>query len=885
MKPLKLELQAFGPYVERQTVDFEKLAKSGIFLIKGNTGSGKTTIFDAMTFALYGGGSGEDTKSKNGRNDLEEWRCTQADNALDTFVSLTFSVRGRTYYFKRSLVMKRTKLSPANEAGEIDENGNVLPFFNNPRGDFLTAKAVEIIGLTKEQFRQVILLPQGQFERFLTASSGEKEDILQKIFGTEQWEKYAESFFEKANARKQALVEENNDVRKSLSEEDVDSVEELAQKIDDTKSEKQGAEKAHVDFDGTKRQEALNRDRQLSAQFNQLRNLEKAANTLAQQAADIEALRTQYTAAEKAETLREVITVYETALAQKGIREQNLDGQLAKLPEVEDAETKAKEALTQHEQNSPVTELQKTIGEYEAKMPVYQGYDDLKARFTKAEKEWKSEQRLAEKTQETINNAIAAAAKCKQVFDDADETAREYRNRYYSGIYGEIAESLIEGEPCPICGSTSHPRPAEKAADSVTKTQMEDAEKAAGEKKEAWNQAEAARTEAENKYASQIQLVNEKNQVMLTAKAKMEAAQQNLIEGIPDDTALRNQVEELNKEIKLYRDKADRLQTDLKKATTALATLQETIRNAKEEKEKAIEALINAERMLKAALAEKGYLDLVNAKADMLPAMHRQRLHEQIVAYETSCKENEAALREKQSELAAETEPDASLFEERQEEINKEASEFNRKDAELAGSIARWEKKYKSLAEKSKHYAENIHQAESDLAFARKLRGDTGIGIQRYVLAVMFNQVIGEANRMLVNVHGGRYQLLRSDEKGSGNKRGLELKVHDNRCPEKEGRTVGMLSGGEKFLVSLALSIGMSTVAQKSGVQIEALFIDEGFGTLDDNSIHDAMNVLDSVRRSSGTIGIISHVQLLEANIPTHLEVVKKESGSCIQIC
>ena len=284
MKPLKLELQAFGPYVERQTVDFEKLAKSGIFLIKGNTGSGKTTIFDAMTFALYGGGSGEDTKSKNGRNDLEEWRCTQADNALDTFVSLTFSVRGRTYYFKRSLVMKRTKLSPANEAGEIDENGNVLPFFNNPRGDFLTAKAVEIIGLTKEQFRQVILLPQGQFERFLTASSGEKEDILQKIFGTEQWEKYAESFFEKANARKQALVEENNDVRKSLSEEDVDSVEELAQKIEDTKNEKQCAEKVHSDFGGTKRQEALNRDRQLSAQFNQLRILEKTAHSLAQQA-------------------------------------------------------------------------------------------------------------------------------------------------------------------------------------------------------------------------------------------------------------------------------------------------------------------------------------------------------------------------------------------------------------------------------------------------------------------------------------------------------------------------------------------------------------------------------------------------------------------------
>ena len=182
------------------------------------------------------------------------------------------------------------------------------------------------------------------------------------------------------------------------------------------------------------------------------------------------------------------------------------------------------------------------------------------------------------------------------------------------------------------------------------------------------------------------------------------------------------------------------------------------------------------------------------------------------------------------------------------------------------------------------HFDANYRQAEDDLNFAKKLRGDAGIGLQRYVLAILFNQVIAEANRMLAKVHGGRYHLYRSDEKGKGNKRGLELKVYDNRSPEADGRGVAMLSGGEKFLVSLALSIGMSTVAQKGGVQIEALFIDEGFGTLDDNSIHDAMDVLESVRRSSGMIGIISHVQLLESNIPTHLEVVKSDSGISIRL-
>lgn len=260
-------------------------------------------------------------------------------------------------------------------------------------------------------------------------------------------------------------------------------------------------------------------------------------------------------------------------------------------------------------------------------------------------------------------------------------------------------------------------------------------------------------------------------------------------------------------------------------------------------------------------------------------------IHEQIVSYDTSCRDNKTALEEKQAELQGRMEPDADLFESRQAEIRAESTVFDRRDGELKTEIQRLEKKLSHLAQKDQHYQEHFRQAESDYAFARKLRGDTGIGIQRYVLAVMFNQVIGEANRMLANVHGGRYQLFRSDDKGTGNKRGLELKVHDNRCPEKEGRSVGMLSGGEKFLVSLALSIGMSTVAQKSGVQIETLLIDEGFGTLDDQSIHDAMNVLDSVRKSSGTIGIISHVQLLEANIPTHLEVIKMETGSTIRSC
>ena len=300
MKPLFLEIQAFGPYVEKQTVDFEKLGQKGIFLIKGNTGSGKTTIFDAMTFALYGGGTGDNDKTKNGRNDLEEWRCTQADSSTDTVVSFTFSVRDHKYKFTRSLTQKRVNLSAKYEAGEIDEDGNVIPFFNNPKKDDLTRKSEELIGLTKEQFRQVVLLPQGQFERFLTASSSEKEDILQKIFGSEQWSKYAQAFYDEAFSRKDNLDKEKAEIEHSLSEEKLETIADLKQKIDDLNNELKSLEEKHSEFAGDKKQKRLNEDIMLSEQFAPLHSLEDTLQKFAEKKDEIDKKRQSYVEAEKA---------------------------------------------------------------------------------------------------------------------------------------------------------------------------------------------------------------------------------------------------------------------------------------------------------------------------------------------------------------------------------------------------------------------------------------------------------------------------------------------------------------------------------------------------------------------------------------------------------
>ena len=294
MRPLYLELQAFGPYVEKQTVDFERLGEKGIFLIKGNTGSGKTTIFDAMTFALYGGGTGDNEKTKTGRNDLEEWRCSQADPSLDTIVSFTFSVRDHRYQFTRRLEQKRKKLSPKYEAGELDGNGTLIPFFDNPKKELLTEKAEGLIGLTKEQFRQVVLLPQGQFERFLTASSGEKEGILQKIFDSVRWSSYAQQFYEAAAETKNALESEKQGVINSLREEGFDETEQLRNKIVEWKEKVAALEQEHKIFDGEQKQQKLAEDVKLAEQFKPLHELEKEKAALEDRKEEIERNRAYY---------------------------------------------------------------------------------------------------------------------------------------------------------------------------------------------------------------------------------------------------------------------------------------------------------------------------------------------------------------------------------------------------------------------------------------------------------------------------------------------------------------------------------------------------------------------------------------------------------------
>ncbi len=1010
MIPVKLTFQAFGPYVKKQEVDFEKFADSGVFLIHGITGSGKTTILDAITYALYGKSSGGQ------RGDITAMRCQMADEDMPTEVEFIFKISDKTYKFTRSITI-RTKRNGSKDynvsqnAMFLNAEGIFVPFFENPKIREIENKACELIGLNHEQFIQVIILPQGKFEKLLLAKSDEKEEILVTLFNAEKWQDVAEWICNEARNIAKDITLKRENMTVLLKSEHADSVDELQSQvleltssIESTVNEKHekakllAAEKTryqlqndifnlfeerdrtekelvkikekaeHMNTISTKLErgrKALNVSQKYTSVLNlykqfqaaklkleteeknnltccsSLEKIKQAMESLKKNEDHIEKLKEEKI---KTEGLTEVYKVM-TAVKAEAEKEKV---KLEKLTE----ENKRKQDLYRlsKEELQKYTEKKDFIfNNYSLKLPQLKEKADKFTLMDKKTAEVKSISLEINKIDISLDKLNKQLENNKRVYElKKNEYAAAY-SQYIEGAAYLIGANLTEGQECPVCGSVHHPKKAIEAKDStdvsavkslsselnklndesnslINTIAKQDAAKLLktesmksiqeeidglkeslkdDSREDIFNTLKKAQTElsrlndiisAETKLSAQVGKldselselnikISEQSKLKEEKSAKFNSLSARKIECIDSEDDLISRINSLKTEIDKYTDEFNSLSEKKSTAENLLSSSNARLQFLKDDTANKNNEYETGKSEYHDLLKENNFADTAEFKSFLVSQDILDDWDKQIQNYIIE-KGSVAKNLERLVKLTKDKDrPNIGEIKNSIASLEKSVTEYEKQIALYEDRKKRIEKIIKKTEKDQNILQEMIRKYDMYNNFGILLRGDRGISLRRYVLGVMLTSVTAEANRLLKNVHDGRYQLCRTLEgSGRARKAGLELEVFDTYSGEKRG--VAGLSGGEKFLVSLALSLGLSAVvqAQSGGIRIDTMFIDEGFGSLDSLSIRDALNILSSVKGSKRLVGIISHVQMLKEIIEASISVEKDRNGSTLVI-
>ena len=807
MMPEVLTFEAFGPYVKRQEINFRDFRKAGLFLIHGKTGAGKTTVLDAMTYALFGESSG------GGRGDITAMRSDFAAEDQDTQVSFAFQVNGKRYRFTRGVRVhvKRSgekELQAYQSAFFMNDEGEYEPYFENPGLRNVRQKAEEILGLSYEQFRQIILLPQGKFEQLLVADSAAKEEILVTLFKAERWSEITEWLAEQALRLKREKEAEAQTVKTILEQFGCTSREELEELTAQKQKE-------------LEEQEADSGSAELA---------EKAVQNALQNALAVQ----------------ELFDEWARALAKK----KTVEAQAKEAAELEEKCRRAQSAAQLLPRRKEASALQKQMQEREKMLSDAQ---------RKAEESRKAVSECVENLR-GIHAAIQTEEsllreKEQGLKDEIKQQEQEYRRlftAYVNDAAYMLAGELEEEKPCPVCGSTHHPKPAAQSDIKATAQEVE-----------------AAEQQVKNLQQQLAQLDKE-----LFAIAQDMQVCGNGLKKFGQGAVGGRQRKAGRKQLASVLEEAEAAYSALKTSETSCELFAGELEKAKLAFEEAMEDF-------KQGCLERGFQTDEQFRSSCMTEQEIAVAREKIQQYKIEYELVQSRIKTLEEKLEGIKRPETDVLkkelkekEEYRKAADAKAAQTKARLEMMQQAVSRLEKQERSLRKRTEEYVE-LDQ------FSRLLRGSNGVSLQRYVLGVMLTAITREANTLLSRVHDGRYQLFRTLE-GVGRTRraGLDLEVFDAYSGERRG--VGSLSGGEKFLVALALSLGLSTVvqAQSGGIHIDAMFIDEGFGSLDPASIENALDVLASVRGGSRLVGIISHVELLKENIEATIEVQKGRTGS-----
>ncbi|MHA2783273.1 AAA family ATPase [Vibrio harveyi] len=1010
MKPIKLTMQAFGPFAQTETIEFDKLGTNPLFLINGPTGSGKTSILDAICFALYGETTG------NERQGIQ-MRCDMAAPTLLTEVTLEFSLHGKSYRVIRSPEQEAPK---ARGEGMTVRKHTAALYEITDEEKLITSKTTQvktevtnIIGLNETQFRQVMVLPQGKFRELLLATSKEREEIFGQLFQTDIYKKIEYALKDKASAISKAKDEFDNQIRGALQVAGVSSEAELTEQ----------REALSVQFESVQKQEqeslaqlnALKTELQKAeALSNEFKKREQAEIALKQHLEQSDAVSSRQLQLDNAKKASKVELPYVT-LQNTSKQTQELEQKVAKLSQdltVANDAVKSKEGALQtaKEQAAQLpklteqqyqlegmkgklvekSELEKAINagltqksEFEATLKKYialkekltleaqQGQKSLDqarvdvASIGSVEAEIKQQQRLMQDLQKLtgLNQELAkldaltpskqaSVDQAKARYVELQRSADTLELSWHNAQAAVLAQRLQAGEMCPVCGSVEHPQPAQFVGEEVTKEQVQRARNTEREGQVALNQLNNQLEQhniAIGQYKQQIeqlsvelgqnasmdlgalqasmqqlderlqqlssinlvqleQSVNELNQRCVTGEGKINDLQNQMAANESTIKVNREQLAKLSSSLDAKYSSLEVLEQDIVAIQKQIAELNSALENAQNHLQQAVLAKTNIESQL---TTNQQWLNealdrFSTAKADWEQALQASAFEDE--AQFLACKVDEAEMQVWQQEIDAFKQTQIKLEQTLAdlsstlkdlalpdlENINVKLNSVQQSYVEARNQLDSTRSLFERL-EKVRNDIATLHDKNTKLEDEYKVfgtlydvaSGKTGsrISLHRFVLGVLLDDVLIQASQRLSLMSKGRYILARKTEgfKGAAG-RGLDLVVEDSYTGKT--RDVATLSGGESFMAALALALGLSDVVQSysGGIRLDTLFIDEGFGSLDPESLDLAIQTLVDLQQTGRMIGVISHVSELKEQMAQRIDVEPSRLGSTVSV-
>ena len=924
MKPLKLTMSAFGSYAGKNVIDFTG-QQQGIFLITGDTGAGKTTIFDAITYALYNQTSG-------GERNGNMMRSQYALPETETYVELEFLYRGQTYCVRRNPDYKITKTL---KNGKIREqkvphsveltlpDGTVFPEKKNATD----AKIIEILGLTADQFSQIVMIAQGDFLKLLYTKSDERKMIFSKLFRTDIYWKIQENLRRKSMEMDERIQENDRAFEQEKSriiplpeseELPLDElVERLRERLKDALKE-QNLRRANVEELNKK----ITKYEEINKLFVSLEKIRQTGKELEARQVESKERRQQIENALKAD---KVLVAEQQNLRQQQAVEQSVQA-IAKMTETLTNNQEMFETLNtqlqevEAEQKREAADIQKKMLALEQSFPSYEALQNARSEEQQAKKAWEDIEKTSEESFHKKEAEIAAlkeqqkrqeqaVEKAKENWEQtalgASESAKHYEHMYEAFLKeqaGILAENLSAGCPCPVCGSTIHPDPAKLSDHAVTELEVEQAKKrraAAEEKRDlAYAAFEAEKTEKQ-KLAQAVE--KEEADFVLAqtiAKQQRKEAEQNYVslqkiaEQIrerlvyPSLAEAKKQYAAMQKALAAAEQEIEGKRQKVSELAEAMNTLKGQ-KLAEEENQKSAKKLaVKTEKEYAKLLEKSGFISEESYHLAILPERSRLKLEREEKEYESQClrQQSEQKLLEKQ--VNGKTYTDTTELNEQLKAEKQALKEAEKTYMELHTAYENdW-----SVLQNCAVYLEKGKKLESEDQVIKslsktangRLSGSAKIDFETYIQRQYFKQIIHEANKRLLTMSNHQFILKLKEEANTGRKtnEGLDLSVY-SLVTDSE-RDVKTLSGGESFLAALAMALGLSDIVERSAGAIhpDMMFIDEGFGSLDAQSRQQAIEVLGELAGDSRMVGIISHVTELKEQIDRKLVVSRTDKGS-----